>query len=436
MTYNAKHPAQLIQELDPVLSYVCMRAGLPSLSVDINIAGEPVSLAFRDGIGRIVDGERPLYAVGCVLDMLFAVICVDLHHRLGLGLDEPFEQHIPELAPLVRRDHADPITIQHLLTRTSGIQEPRTIDEMRQFIPWEDLSPRIRDAPRLFSPGSAFNYGGIDRLLLAIVMERFSGKSIGKLAREIVVQPCGIQHRPEQFGAPDDTGFQAVERCDTAHLAQTAASLGIGGVDGLHTPFSEAVRTHLQLEKIPISRSVKAPPWPHAATAFTLGLFKYSDGLVGFNGWDSGQSCSVRYDPVSQLGFAVAMDGPPGVRDYVVAEVAQRLGYFSVQSRAVPCTVGGLNGLRPDDIVGDYSGWAAGYRADVTLEHNVVACDLSYESRRFRRMRMRMEDEAWLVVDSAAELSSLEFFRDPRTGRVCMASGGVPYAMTTSNLNA
>ena len=98
----------------------------------------------------------------------------------------------------------------------------------------------------------------------------------------------------------------------------------------------------------------------------------------------------------------------------------------------MPCTVGGLNGLRPDEIVGDYSGWASGYRAGVTLEGDVIGCDLTYGERLFRQIRLRMEDNAWLVVDSAAELSSLEFYRDPRTGRVCMASGGVPYAMTVT----
>jgi len=306
---------------------------------------------------------------------------------------------------------------------------------MRRHIPWAELAPRIHRAPRLFSPGTVFNYGGIDRALLATTMYYFTGKTIAELADEIITQRCGIELRPEQFGPLAADGIKRASRCDMAHLATVAACLA-GSVDGMKAPFSEGVRTYLQVERLQLSRSVKSPPWPHAAAAFTLGLFKYSDGLIGFNGFDSGESCSVRYDPVGELGFAVGLEGPPGVRDYVVAEIAQRLGYHSAQSRAMPCTVGGLNGLRPEEIVGDYSGWASGYRADVTLEGDVVACDLTYEARRFRQMKMRMEENAWLVVDSAAELSSLEFFRDPRTGRVCMASGGVPYAMTATRFDA
>lgn len=47
-----------------------------------------------------------------------------------------------------------------------------------------------------------------------------------------------------------------------------------------------------------------------------------------------------------------------------------------------------------------------------------------------------MEENSWLVVDTAAELSALEFYRDTRTGRVCMASGGVPYAMNELRLDS
>jgi hypothetical protein len=419
-----------------MLSAVGRKSGLRVLSVSLNVAGEAMSLAYRDGGTRVADGDRPLFATGCVMDMIFAIICLDLHHRLGLRLDEPFETYVPEAAPLIETEGAGPITIQHLLTRTSGIQDPRTIKEMRSHVPWAELAPRVRDAPRLFSPGSAFSHGGIDRSLLAVALLRFSGKSFVQLADEIISKPCGIEVREEQYGPVGEDGVRRVARSDPAYIARVAACLAGANLGPEGPAFSEGVRTYLQIDKLQLSRSIKAPPWPHMAANFTMGLFKYSDGLIGFNGFESGEACSVRYDPVDQLGFSVALEGPPGVRDYIIAVIAECLGYFGVQSRAVPCTVGGLNGLRPDDIAGDYLGWASGYRAGVTLEGNTVACHLTYGAQRFRVMKARMEDNAWLVVDTAAELTALEFYRDPRTGRVCMASGGAPYAMTERRLDA
>lgn len=436
MSYNGKHPAEVAQELEPILAYVMDRSKLRNISVDLNIGGEAVSLAYRDSVGRLPPGERPLYSIGCVMDMIFSIIGVSLHHHAGLPLDEPIETFIPEIFPATSGDLGQPILVQHLLTRTSGIQDPRTIEEMRSYVPWEALVDRVRDAPRLFSPGVAFNYGGIDRTLLAVVLLRFAKKDFRQLSDEYINGPCGLELRPEQFGPPGDDGIRRVVKSDTGHIAKVAACLAAGSLDGVHVAYSDMVRTYLQVEKLSLSRSVKMPPWPHAASAFTLGLFKYSDGLIGFNGFDSGEACSVRYDPQGALGYCVALEGPPGVRDYIVAEIARRLGYNSSQSRAVPCTVGSLNGLRPDDIVGEYMGWANGYRANVKLDEQEVVADLLHRDQRFRRVRIRMEESAWLVVDNAAELSSLEFYRDARTGRVCMASGGVPYAMTANRLDA
>lgn len=433
MSYNGKHPAQVAQELQPLLAYVMDRSKPRVLSVDLNIGGEAVSIAYKDGVGQLPEHDRPLYSVGCVMDMIYSIIAVSLHHHAGLRLDDPVEAWVPEVIS-AEAAGGPPITLQHLLTRTSGIQDPRSIEEMRAYVPWEEMAPRIQAAPRLFSPGVAFNYGGIDRSILAVALMRFANKAIARLADEFINDPCGLIIRPEQLAPDTGDGIRRAAKSDTAHMAKVGACLAAGGVDGLNA-FSEPVRTYLQVEKLSISRSIKAPPWPHAPSAFTLGLFKFSDSLIGFNGFDSGESCSVRYDPQGALGFSVALEGPPAVRDYIVGQIAERLGFNSAQSRAIPCTVGSLNGLQPDEIVGEYIGWADGYRATVRLEDEGVVADLLHQDRRFRQVRIRMEERAWLVADNAAHLSSLEFFRDTRTGRVCMASGGVPYAMARSHLH-
>src|SRR4029077_21043262 len=88
----------------------------------------------------------------------------------------------------------------------------------------------------------------------------------------------------------------------------------------------------LQIERLQLSRSLRVQPWPHAPTAFTNGLFRFSDELIGFNGWQENHSCAVRLDPQDEVSFVVALEGPPAVRDVVVAEIAQHLGYVSVQS--------------------------------------------------------------------------------------------------------
>jgi CubicO group peptidase (beta-lactamase class C family) len=426
MAYNGKHPAQLAVELDTVLPDIAAKTRLPAFSVDIDVAGGRVSRAYRDGARAVSGEERPTFASGCLMDIFLAIVCLDLHHRRGLDLDTPFEKIVPELAGT--HPAAEPITVRHLLTRTSGIQDPRSIEEMRMFVPWEALGPRVAAARRLFSPGEVFNYGGIDRIILAVVLERFTGARLGKLTREIAVDPANIRIRDIQWGPTEPDGFRPIRTFDGASLLDIFVNLAREGASAAN-PFDEGVRGDLRAESLLLSRSMSAQPWPHAAMAFTSGLFRYSEGLIGFNGWEQNQSCGVRYDPGGQVSFIVAMEGPPIVRDMVVAEIAERLGYASVQSGGKPCTIGGLNGLAPKEVLGVYAGWAEGYEADVTLDANILDCTLNYKGDRFRRVRARLEDEAWLVVDTIAEASALEFFRDRRTGRIGLASGFLPYAM-------
>ncbi|HEY2710735.1 MAG TPA: serine hydrolase domain-containing protein [Caulobacteraceae bacterium] len=426
MTYNGKHPAQLGVELDTVLKAIAVKAALPALSVDIDIAGSRISRAYREEARPVSGDERPVFASGCLADIFIAIICLDQHQRHGLDLDAPFESILPELTPLVRAEH--PVTVRHLLTRTGGMQDPRTIEEMRALIPWDTFAERVRTAKRLFTPGAVFNYGGIDRGILNRLVATYAGESIDRLARKSIVDPAGIHIREIQYAPPQADGFRAIAKFDTATLLDVVAPLARRDGSAAANPFPEGLRNQLQIERIPLSRSLRVQPWPHAPTAFTYGLFKFSDGLIGFNGWQENQSCAVRMDPQDEVSYVVALEGPPGVRDVIVAEIAQRLGYESVQSRGKPCTIGGLNGVAPNDVLGVYAGWAEGYEANVTLEGGILACELNYRGDKFQRVRARLEDGGWLVVDSAINASALEFFRDGRTGRVCLASGYLPYA--------
>jgi hypothetical protein len=375
----------------------------------------------------VIGEERPTFLSGCLLDMFLAIACLDQRENNGLDLDTPFIDLVPELARTA--PDAEAITVRHLLTRTSGLQDPRTIREMREFVSWENLCERVREAQRLFSPGSVFNYGGVDRIVMMILLGRVAGMPIGRLIRKITVDRANIYIRPIQYGPPEADGFRPLETFDTATLLDVIAPLAREGGDS--ALFSEELRALLQVQRLPLSRSLKVQPWPHAPIAFTNGLFKYSDGLVGFNGWQANQSCGVRYDPAGAVSFVVALEGSPIVRDVIIARIAEALGYDSVQSRATPCTIGGFNGLGVDSVIGEYAGWADGYRAKVSLDGDMLACELDYRGEKFRRVRARVEDDAWLVADSALQTSPLEFFRD-KNGRICLAQGFLPYAMSAA----
>jgi hypothetical protein len=424
MINNTERSAQLRMELDSVLSAVAGKARLPSLCVDVDIAGARISYAYRDS-GRPVTGdERPVFLSGCLVDMFVAMICLDLHLRSGLNMDAPIGKIAPELAALSTAEA--PITVRHLLTRTSGLQDPRTVAEMRTAMALETFAERVLLAAKLFSPGVAFSYGGVDLGLLALVLQRYAGDTLERVARKSIVEASNVAIRDIQYGPAEPDGFRAIVAFDSSTLIEIVARLA--GRGSARNPFAVPLRKALAEEQLTLSHALKAYPWPHAPVAFTCGLFRFSDGLVGFNGWDRNHSCAVRYDPESEVSFVVALEGPPAVRDAVVSDIAERLGFVCARSRGTSRTLGSLNGLARDAIVGRYTGWAMGYEALVTVEKDIVSCEISYRGEKFQRVSARLEEEEWLVSDTAMRPSALEFFLDRGTGRVCFASGLLPYA--------
>ena len=430
MGFNGKQPAQLSQDLDAVVSRLAASGARPTFAIDLAVPGLRRSWACVGG-QPVPSRDAPVFSAGCLLDIIVAIASNQLILEGALDLDAPLERYLPELAP--DRASGEPVRIRDLLTRSSGIQDPRSIEEMKQYVPWEILAPRIRDAPRLCVPGAAFSYAGIDRVLLLVLLERVTGMPVRRIVLERVLGPCGVTVQPAQLGAPEADGTQRVRKFSTTNFVEVMRELAwMPDSPSRRGAFSGELRRRLQTERLALSRALRVLPWPRAATSLSLGLFRYSDGLIGFNGWEENQSCGARFDPVDQVSFVVALQGPPTLRDRLVDEIAERLGYPSIHSRPAPCTIGGFTDLTPIEANGDYIGWATGYGARITCVGGALTCEFHHLGRVFQSVRARVEEDRWIVVDRMEQASALEFYRDPSSGRACLSFGFLPYAKTAA----
>ncbi len=112
-----------------------------------------------------------------------------------LSLDDDVRKYVPE-AP----DLGGPVTIRELLTHTSGWRD------YIQLLVWQGHEVRdhvtARDAMNVlgrqralnFAPGTAFAYSNTGYLLLALVVQRVSGETLGAFARERIFDPLGMRH--------------------------------------------------------------------------------------------------------------------------------------------------------------------------------------------------------------------------------------------------
>lgn len=91
------------------------------------------------------------------------------------------------------------ITIEHLLTHTSGLKDYITIDHPDLYIERHDLTPAIiidhfKNAPLEFTPGSRYGYSSSGYVLLGAIIEKVSGQSYHQYMKDYVIDAAGLKH--------------------------------------------------------------------------------------------------------------------------------------------------------------------------------------------------------------------------------------------------
>jgi CubicO group peptidase (beta-lactamase class C family) len=120
-----------------------------------------------------------------------------LHDRGKLSTDDPVRKHVPEL-PEYYKEH--PIRVADLLRQTSGLPEYFQFKGVRakngryrvnaDYLP--EFARRVGGAPAKFPAGEQHRYTNSNYMLLAVVVERASGRPLGAFLREEVFDRLGM----------------------------------------------------------------------------------------------------------------------------------------------------------------------------------------------------------------------------------------------------
>jgi CubicO group peptidase (beta-lactamase class C family) len=106
-----------------------------------------------------------------------------------LGLKAPLADWVPEVAT---GDGRERITAWHVLSHTSGLDDEALEPLIREGIDRDDLVARALARPLSTPVGSQFRYATFTFELLALAMERATGKLLPELLRELVLDPLGM----------------------------------------------------------------------------------------------------------------------------------------------------------------------------------------------------------------------------------------------------
>jgi D-alanyl-D-alanine carboxypeptidase len=132
-----------------------------------------------------------VFRIGSVTKQFTAAAILQLVDSGKLALDDDVSKYVDGYDTGGRR-----VTIEHLLTHTSGIPNYTAMDEWARHVR-EELTPRqILDTLKAkaleFEPGAQFKYSNSGYLLLGLIIEKVSGRSYADYIRQMVL-PLGMR---------------------------------------------------------------------------------------------------------------------------------------------------------------------------------------------------------------------------------------------------
>lgn len=132
------------------------------------------------------------FNLGSMNKMFTGVAIMQLVEQGKVSVEDLVGKYLPDLP---RPEIAEKVTIHHLLTHTSGMQD--YWEELFDSHWWEiktvsQLAELIFDDTLLFEPGSDFHYSNSGPIVLGMIIEKVTGQDYYNYIREHIYGPAGM----------------------------------------------------------------------------------------------------------------------------------------------------------------------------------------------------------------------------------------------------
>jgi len=184
----------LAKKIEAVMSRV-YKPDEPGAAVIVRKDGKTI---FRKGYG-LADLELGvpvapdmIFRLGSITKQFTAVSVLILAQEGKLSLRDEITKFLPDYPTQGRK-----ITVEHLLTHTSGIQ---SYTDMSEWLPlWrkdmtvKELVDLFKDKPMQFEPGASWAYNNSGYVLLGAIIEKASGRTYADFVQERIFKPLGLK---------------------------------------------------------------------------------------------------------------------------------------------------------------------------------------------------------------------------------------------------
>jgi D-alanyl-D-alanine carboxypeptidase len=150
--------------------------------------------------------------VGSITKSLVSTVTLQLVGEGRLSLDDTVERWQPGLVP-----GGAQITVRNLLNHTSGIFDYTDDEAFIQELLAHPLVPRTPQEliavatshPPLFAPGTGWSYSNTNDIVIGLILQRITHRSVSQLVDQRIVRPLGLRHTSLPERSPDIPGYHA-----------------------------------------------------------------------------------------------------------------------------------------------------------------------------------------------------------------------------------
>jgi CubicO group peptidase (beta-lactamase class C family) len=152
------------------------------------------SLGFKDKSKNIFLKKNDIFPIGSLTKPFTSILILKLIEQKLVSLDDKISKFIPEYP------RGSEITIQNLLTHTSGIYEelrnPKYLEQLysRKTFDHDEKMSFFINEPLDFEPGSKFSYCNSGYTLLGIIIEKITGISYSQNLEQYIFKPLKMNN--------------------------------------------------------------------------------------------------------------------------------------------------------------------------------------------------------------------------------------------------
>jgi len=159
---------------------------------------------WKDVKSKTLHDSASIFQIGSITKQFTAAIILMLQEEGKLSVSDPISKYLTDYP------NGNKITLYHLLTHTSGIDDYTKHFKPFQFIIKKTVDKQkvinsFKNEPLAFEPGTQFQYSSSNYYLLGIIIEKITGRPYEQAVRESIFTPLQMTHCGFDFRSLSDS---------------------------------------------------------------------------------------------------------------------------------------------------------------------------------------------------------------------------------------